>query len=103
MRKIDRAFEDDLFSDGYAGYGARVTVETVDGRELTVEEATAIGSPANPLPESRLQEKFAECASAALDHEQRERIEDAIERLESADSLAELHSALVPEAATDVR
>jgi len=101
MAKVERAFEADLFDDGYAGYGARVAVETTGGRKLVAEEETAIGSPVNPLSEDRLQRKFDECASTVLDDDERERLENAIETLDSAESLDGLCSALVPRTVVD--
>lgn len=101
MAKIERAFEEDLFDDGYAGYGARITVETTSGRQLTTEKKHAIGSPANPLSDDRLREKFDECASRALDAGERARLEEAVEQFDSAESIDELCSALVPRTVID--
>lgn len=85
MRKIERQFEENLFDGGYGGYGGRVEVETTDGRSLEVEQRQAIGSPENPLTESRLKAKFEECAGAALSASEVQNLATAIDELDERD------------------
>lgn len=85
---IEREFEPNLLGGDYAGYGARVTVTTVDGNELQEEIKYAPGSPNNPIGEERLREKFFECTETVMDREKAERMADSIESLEEPGSLA---------------
>jgi 2-methylcitrate dehydratase PrpD len=94
MAKVERAFEPDLFDGGYAGYGARVTVETVEGETYVEEEPHAPGGPRNPVAEQRLDAKFRTCAGVVLDEEVTDRLASAIERLEQERALADLTGAL---------
>lgn len=82
IEKVDRAFEEDLFGDDFAGYGAVVRVQTTDGDELRAEERFAPGSPNNPLSEKRLREKFFECTETRMDRSQAEELETAIQNLD---------------------
>lgn len=81
MAKIERAFEENLFERGYGSYGARLVVETTDGRTVEATETDAIGSPANPLSETRLRRKFEECAGAVLSPEEVATLDAAVEDL----------------------
>lgn len=83
LRKVERAFEPDLFGDEFAGYGARVVVETSDGDVITGEQRRAPGSPSAPITEERLAGKFHDCAGAVFPEEEVTRIHDAIRELES--------------------
>jgi 2-methylcitrate dehydratase PrpD len=51
----------------YKSNHARVAVETVDGERYEAELPAPPGTPANPLSESELREKFLECATFVLD------------------------------------
>lgn len=73
-----------------ASYGARITVETVDGQTFTEEIRTAPGGPSNPVSEQRWREKFFECTDTVFERADAERIEDRILHLEEADTLSEL-------------
>ena len=94
MALVERAFESDLFGGGFAGYGARVTVETTDGGTHVEEERRAPGSPSNPLPEERWEGKFHECAAPVLDREAAERVASLTAELERLDDLEALTTAL---------
>jgi 2-methylcitrate dehydratase PrpD len=94
MALIERAFESDLFGGGFAGYGARVTVETADGETHVAEERRAPGSPSNPLSAERWTAKFHECAAPVLDREAAERVASLTADLERVDDLEPLLSAL---------
>ncbi|MFC7157024.1 MmgE/PrpD family protein [Halomarina halobia] len=93
MALVERAFEPDLFGGSFAGYGARVVVETADGTNHTAEEKRAPGSPSNPLPEERWAAKFSECASVVLDRQEVQRVADALARLEEPGALREFLTA----------
>ncbi|MDL5363473.1 MmgE/PrpD family protein [Halalkalicoccus sp. NIPERK01] len=94
--KVERAFEDDLFGDDFAGYGATVRVQTTAGDELTAREQYAPGSPNNPLSEERLRDKFFECAETRLDRSAAEELEATIQRLKDDLPVGELTAQLDP-------
>lgn len=94
--KVERAFEDDLFGDDFAGYGATVYVQTTAGDELQAEERYAPGSPNNPLSEERLREKFYECAETRFDRSEAEELEATIWRLKDDIPVRELAEQLNP-------
>jgi len=94
MALVERAFEPDLFGGGFAGYGARVTVETTAGETHVAEERRAPGSPSNPLVEERWTAKFHECAAPVLDREAAERVASLTAELERLDDLEPLLAAL---------
>ncbi len=90
METVERDFEEDLFGGGFAGYGARVSVETADGETYTAEERDAPGGPSNPLSEERLRAKFDECARAVLSPEDADAAADAVARLDDDGALSDL-------------
>lgn len=79
---VEREFEENLFGGRFAGYGARVTVETTDGDELQTEMREAPGSPSNPVTDERLRAKFDGCVAARFDHDRATRLADRIEALD---------------------
>ncbi|MFB6149400.1 MAG: MmgE/PrpD family protein [Halobacteriales archaeon] len=83
LGKVERAFEPNLFGDRFAGYGARVVVETTDGRRIAAEERQAPGSPSNPVGEKRLKRKFEQTSGVVLNRSAVTRLDDAIDRLET--------------------
>lgn len=85
LGKVSRAFEEDLFGDDFAGYGAIVRVTTTSGEELREEIRHAPGSPNNPVSDERLQAKFTECTETRLSAEEAEALADAIDDLERVD------------------
>lgn len=80
MAKVERQVgfgaDDDLDM-----FGARLRVETTDGREFLVERPY---SPAE-VSESRLRAKFYDCATAVLDREDAERVDEAVAGLADGD------------------
>lgn len=94
--KVERAFEEDLFGDNFAGYGAVVRVQTIDGDELRADERFAPGSPNNPLSEERLRNKFFECAGTRMDRSQAEELETAIRTLDDDAPVSEFAARLDP-------
>jgi len=94
MALVERAFEPGLFGEAFAGYGARVVIETTGGEEHVAEERRAPGSPSNPLPEARWREKFHECAAPVLDREAAERVASLTDDLEDLDDVDTLLDAL---------
>lgn len=97
IERVDRDFKPNLFGDEFAGYGARVVIETTDGETHTAEERRAPGSPTNPLPESRWEAKFDDCVAPVLDDESRVAILEAIDNLEEPRSLDRLVTASRPD------
>ena len=94
MTRVERAFEPDLFGGGYAGYGARITVETSEGETYIEAEPHAPGGPRNPVSDERLDAKFRACTGRVLDEAATDRLANAIERLEREGALADLTAAL---------
>ena len=90
MEKVERDFEEDLFGGGFAGYGARVRVETVEGETYAAEERDAPGGPSNPLSEERLRAKFDESARAVLSDDDADAAADAVARLDDDGALSDL-------------
>jgi 2-methylcitrate dehydratase PrpD len=74
----------------YTSNHARVVVETTDGRryEGTVDEPP--GTPANPLSEADLKEKFLECATSVLARPTAEAAFADLRALRSCDSVRDL-------------
>lgn len=97
IERVERDFEPDLFGGEFAGYGARVVVETTDGETYTAEEQRAPGSPTNPLPEARWEEKFDDCVAPVLDEAARVELIDAVDALETEGSLDRLVTASRPD------
>lgn len=94
--KVERTFEENLFGDDFAGYGAVICVQTIDGKELQTKERFAPGSPNNPLSEERLRDKFFECAEAQIDRSQAEDLETAIQNLDGDTSISKFAAHLDP-------
>lgn len=93
MEKIVRTFEPGLFGENFAGYGARVVVETSDA-EYTDEERKAPGSPSNPISDERLESKFRECAQTQLNERETDELSNVVGGLEDVKSIKELTSSL---------
>lgn len=79
---VEREFEENLFGGRFAGYGARVTVETRDGKEHVAEMREAPGSPSNPVSDERLRAKFLSCVEARFEHERAEELAGSVEELD---------------------
>ncbi|WP_254546754.1 MmgE/PrpD family protein [Halomarina pelagica] len=90
IARVERAFEPNLFGAEFAGYGARVTVETTDGEEHVAEERHAPGGPTNPVSEARLRAKFDECAGTVLGADDADALAAAVVDLESDGALSDL-------------
>lgn len=84
ISKIDRSFEENLFDAHYASYGARVTVETIDGETLVKEVKHHPGSPNNPVSEERLRAKFDECVLTVFDSNKTTQLAETIDSLDDA-------------------
>jgi 2-methylcitrate dehydratase len=67
-----------------------VTVVTTDGRELVKQLDYPKGDPRNPLTDEEIEEKFHALAEPVLSPESRHRLIDAVRRLETLDSVADL-------------
>ena len=95
---VERDFEPELGGE-FAGYGARVRVETTDGRSLDAEVSDAPGGPGNPLSDERLRAKYDACAGAVLSDEQVDAVADAVDGLADSDgALSALLDGVVPDA-----
>lgn len=83
MDLVERDFENNLFGQNFANYGARVSVYCSNGKTITREEKYAPGSPNNPISDDRLEAKFKECANVVLEAEQSEALLSTIRSFES--------------------
>ncbi|WP_458189012.1 MmgE/PrpD family protein [Haladaptatus sp. NG-WS-4] len=90
IEKVDREFEPNLFGGNFAGYGARVTLTTTDGKQYVAVEKHAPGSPNNPVPDNRLDAKFFECAEPTVGPERADAIAAAIDDLDANGALDRL-------------
>ncbi len=92
MAKVHLDPRSELFgtAEAEASYGARVTVETVDGRTFEAEMRSAPGGASNPLPEARWIEKFYACAETVLDRSSSEHLSETIDRIDEQGALEEL-------------
>jgi 2-methylcitrate dehydratase PrpD len=62
--------DEELYAKVKNSMPGRVTVRTVDGRELTAEVLYPKGNPANPLTEDEFKAKFMDMAERVLGHDQ---------------------------------
>ena len=67
-----------------------VTVVTADGRELEKQLDYPKGDPRNPLSDEEITEKFTALAEPIMTAESRDRLVDAVWRLDELDSVTEL-------------
>jgi 2-methylcitrate dehydratase PrpD len=65
----------------------KVTVYTVDGRELSYRVDFPKGSPQNPLTKEELERKFVDLASLALPEENVKRLLEVVNNLESLEKI----------------
>lgn len=93
LEKVEKDFKANLFGDEFAGYGARVVVETADGERYVEEEKRAPGSPSNPLPEERWINKFDDCVRPVLNDDDRQAVMNAVASLDEPGQLDRLVTA----------
>ena len=96
MAKVDLDPRPDPFgtSAAEASYGARVAVETGDGRRFAETVLETPGGPANPLSAARLRAKFEACAGTVLDAGGVDEVADAVDRLDADGGLDGLARAI---------
>ncbi len=75
---------------------AHVTIALGDGRTLAQHIAHATGSPANPMTDAALEEKYRTLASDVLPPGQAERLLEAVWRMDEADDVARLTALMTP-------
>ncbi|WP_118183704.1 MmgE/PrpD family protein [Paraburkholderia phosphatilytica] len=76
-------------------FGAEIVVETTDGRRLSKRVASAAGrTSANPLPMSRIEAKFLDCAAHALPADACRAALDMLWQIETLDDVAALTAQL---------
>jgi hypothetical protein len=68
---------------------AQITVRRTDGRTATLETTSPSGSPALPLSDLQLQEKFRDCAAHAVRPIPAEVVERAIQLVYHLDEIAD--------------
>ncbi len=77
-------------------FPGRVTVETVDGRELDHLERINLGAAEKPLSDADIDSKFRDNAARALSAEQAEQLREVILTLEDQPDLSSLAKAIRP-------
>ena len=75
---------------------ARVTLYTTDGRTVTSDVCAARGDPANPLPDSEVEAKFARLAARHLSAERAEALRVACQGCADLDDVGALVALLAP-------
>lgn len=88
LEKIEAAPDRDAFDDRV--WGARVTVETTDGRYVEEVDAPK-GSAENPMSWTELEEKYRRCAALALPNEA---IEPSLETLRALEDVEDVSAVL---------
>jgi 2-methylcitrate dehydratase MmgE/PrpD-like protein len=82
---------------GYQHVRTRVAVLLRDGRQFSGEAEWAKGYPQNPLPPAELEGKFLECARTVLSERQAAEALEAVRRVETVPSVADMLATLRPE------
>lgn len=75
---------------------AVVKVRLKDGRELVKKCEQPLGSPANPMSQAQLVDKFKECALRVLPSEKADKSKLILEKLETIDNVNVLINELIP-------
>jgi len=84
MARIEAAPHPQMSLTSKAHFGAEVTVTTTDGRRLTKAVDIALGRTSeNPLPRSRLETKFRDCAGRVLKPDAVNRSLDLLDHIET--------------------
>jgi len=76
--------------DDQVALESRVVLRLVGGEEFEQTVNQSHGTPGDPLTRAELLGKFHECAEATLTQEQRNRVVELCERLDSLDTLGEI-------------
>ncbi|KAB2850659.1 MAG: MmgE/PrpD family protein, partial [Hyphomicrobiaceae bacterium] len=92
MAKVEMRRVDSLHDDA-APEGARVTIRTRDGRELSAYLGKPSGMPGNPLSDADLRRKFLRCAAiGGVDGAAASRLLERLGVIETCTSLADVFS-----------
>jgi 2-methylcitrate dehydratase PrpD len=75
---------------------AVVTIRTTDGRELVERVEAASGTPANPLSDADLEQKFMDLVLPVLPRAKAEQIVDLVGRIDKLDNLSQLIALATP-------
>jgi 2-methylcitrate dehydratase PrpD len=91
VQKIDFGVHPDAEAAGFDKMTTIIEVELDDGTVLKGSADFGKGSPANPMSDAELAEKFRQCAAwGRLDREQTQTVLDLAWRIETADDIDEL-------------
>lgn len=82
--------DEDLYRKATGSMPGRVTVRTVDGRELTAEVLYPKGNPNNPMTEDEFKAKFVDMAERVLGYEQADELYRRARELRSVSDVADL-------------
>lgn len=97
MGRIRTEFDQSIEAKGWDKIRSRVEITLKDGRKLVKEaDERYRGGPDNPLSDSDLQAKFADCTEELLSDSRRSEIYHAVSSLEKLNNIDELLTLLKP-------
>ena len=82
--------DEDLYRKATGSMPGRVTVRTMDGRELSAEVLYPKGNPNNPMTEDEFKAKFVDMAERVLGYEQADELYRRARELRSVSDVADL-------------
>ena len=96
IRRVDFGVHPDAEAAGFDKMTTIIEIELNDGKVLKGVADFGKGSPANPMSDDELKQKFRECAEwGGLDDSTAQRVIDCVWRIESLRDLRELTRLLV--------
>ena len=96
IRRVDFGVHPDAEAAGFDKMTTIIEIELSDGKVVKGVADFGKGSPANPMSDEELQQKFRECAKwGGLDDSLAQRVIDCVWRIESLRDLRELTRLLV--------
>jgi 2-methylcitrate dehydratase PrpD len=94
MRRCRHISDPEIDARGFHLMETRIEIELADGRRVTRTASVATGHPEKPMSRERLEAKFMECATLAIDEADARRAADMIWDLGALSSVRELHEVL---------
>jgi len=82
--------------DGRTKGSLSIAVRTTDGRSVTVEASTPIGSPDKPLTNAQLETKFRDCARNAVHPLSEASVDEVLAAIEQLETLPDAQELMTP-------
>ena len=82
--------------DGRPKGSLSITVRTTDGRSVTLEASTPIGSPDKPLTNAQLETKFRDCARNAVQPLSEASVDEVLAAIEQLETLPDAQELMTP-------